>query len=44
MPVRELYRLIDARQLPAYRFGSDLLLQAADVEAYGSGTSASADT
>ena len=42
MSVRELHRLIDERQLPAYRFGSDLLLRAADVEAYGSGTSAPA--
>ena len=38
MPIRELYRLIDERQLPAYRFGPDLLLRAADVEAYGSAT------
>ena len=42
IPVRELYRLVDEQQLPAYRFGSDLLLRAADVEAYRSGTSAPA--
>ena len=39
---RGLYRLVDERQLVAYRFGSDVLLRASDVEAYGSGTSAPA--
>ncbi len=42
IPVRELYRLVDEHCLAAYRFGSDLLLRAADVEAYRSGTSAPA--
>ena len=42
IPVRDLYRLVDERQLPAYRFGSDILLRAADVEAYRSGTDTAA--
>ncbi len=31
---RELYRLIESGELPAYKVGSDLRLQAADVDAF----------
>ncbi len=34
MPTRELYRLIDRGELPAYRFGRIVRLLAADVEDY----------
>jgi excisionase family DNA binding protein len=34
LPTRELYRLIDAGALPAYRFGRTIRLLASDVEAY----------
>ena len=31
---RELYRLVDAGELPAYKVGRDLRLRADDVDAY----------
>ena len=31
---RELYRLIDSGDLPAYKHGRDIRLKAADVDAY----------
>ena len=34
IPTRELYRLIDRGELPAYKFGRIIRLQAADVEEY----------
>lgn len=34
IPTPEVYRLIDAGRLPAYRFGRTIRLLAADVEAY----------
>jgi excisionase family DNA binding protein len=34
VPARELYRLIDVGDLPAYKFGRDLRLRQADVDAY----------
>ena len=34
VPARELYRLVDVGELPAYKHGRDLRLRLADVEAY----------
>ncbi len=34
VPARELYRLIDVGELPAYKFGRDLRLRADEVDAY----------
>ena len=32
LPTRDLYRLIDAGELPAYKFGRTVRLRTADVE------------
>lgn len=37
MPVRELYRLIDAGEPPAYRFGRMIRLKVEDVERFRDG-------
>ncbi len=34
VPARELYRLVDVGELPAYKFGRDLRLRPDEVEAY----------
>ncbi len=34
IPTRELYRLIDGGELPAYKFGRVIRLRRADVDAY----------
>ncbi|MGH9263067.1 MAG: helix-turn-helix domain-containing protein [Acidimicrobiales bacterium] len=34
LPTRELYRLIDRGEVPAYKFGRTVRLLAADVEEY----------
>ncbi|HEX2117977.1 MAG TPA: helix-turn-helix domain-containing protein [Acidimicrobiales bacterium] len=34
IPTRELYRLIDRGQVPAYKFGRTVRLLVADVEEY----------
>ena len=34
IPTRELYRLIDSGELPAYKFGRVIRLLAGDVEEY----------
>ncbi len=34
IPTREVYRLIDRAELPAYKFGRVIRLRAADVEEY----------
>ncbi len=39
IPPRELYRLIDAGELPAYKHGRDIRLRQADVDAYRAGHS-----
>lgn len=41
VPSRELYRLIDRGELPAYKFGRDLRLRPDEVEAYRSSHPAS---